>query len=119
MIFTNKECTKKFNQNVEIVKCNTDEDGVIELKKILEILSQKGIKKLMVEGGGTVIWNFLKQGLVDEMYVYVGPIIIGGKETPTLADGNGIFDEKEKIELEFANITRLGEGILIHYKMIK
>lgn len=119
LIFTNKECTKKFNQNVEIVKCNTDEDGVIELKKILEILSQKGIKKLMVEGGGTVIWNFLKQGLVDEMYVYVGPIIIGGKETPTLADGNGIFDEKEKIELEFANITRLGEGILIHYKMIK
>ena len=92
LIFIKNECKKNFNPNVEIVKCNTDEGGMIELKEILKILFQRGIKKLMVEGGGTVIWNFLKQGLVDEMYVYVGPIIIGGKETPTLADGNGIFD---------------------------
>jgi 2,5-diamino-6-(ribosylamino)-4(3H)-pyrimidinone 5'-phosphate reductase len=119
IIFTKDECKKKFNPNVETKKCRTDKNGMIELKEMLEILFQKGIKKLMVEGGGTVIWNFLKQGLVDDMYVYIGPIIIGGKETPTLADGNGIFNEKEKIRLDFADMARLGEGILIHYKMIK
>jgi 2,5-diamino-6-(ribosylamino)-4(3H)-pyrimidinone 5'-phosphate reductase len=86
---------------------------------MLEILFERGIKKLMVEGGGTVIWNFLNQKLVDEMFVYVGPIIIGGKDTPTLADGKGIFDEEEKIHLDFVDMMRLGEGILIHYKMIK
>ena len=119
LIFTSNECKKNYNKNVEIVKCRTDKDGLIELKEMLEILFQKGIKKLMIEGGGTVIWNFLKQGFVDVLYVYVGPIIIGGKDTPTLADGDGIFDEKEKIKLEFADMKKLGEGILIHYKMIK
>jgi 2,5-diamino-6-(ribosylamino)-4(3H)-pyrimidinone 5'-phosphate reductase len=119
IIFSKEECKNKFNPNVEIIKVKVDKNGVIDLKSMLEILSKRGIKKLMVEGGGTVIWNFLRQDLVDEMYVYVGPIIIGGKDTPTLADGKGIKNENEKIPLDFVDMKRLGPGVLIHYKLIK
>ena len=119
LIITDKECNKKYNDNVEIIQCETDKEGYIDLNKLLKILFNRGIKTLMVEGGSTVILNFLKQKLVDDMYVYIGPMIVGGKDTPTLADGNGIKNIGELINLEIVDTYRLGPGILIHYRMIK
>ncbi len=117
LIVTGKKCDKKFSENVEIIQCETDKDGLIKLEKLLGILLDRGIKTLMVEGGSRVIWNFLKNKLVDEMFVYIGPMIIGGKNTPTLASGEGI--EKELIPLEIVDVQSIGPGILVHYKMIK
>ena len=117
LIVTGKKCDKKFSENVEIIQCETDKDGLIKLEKLLGILLDRGIKTLMVEGGSKVIWNFLKNKLVDEMFVYIGPMIIGGKNTPTLASGEGI--EKELIPLEIVDVQSIGPGILVHYKMIK
>ena len=71
----------------------------------------------MVEGGSTVIWNFLKNKLVDEMFVYIGPMIIGGENTPTLAGGKGTNKEDGLIKLRIVDIQSLGPGILIHYKI--
>ncbi len=119
MIITSGNCNKKYRSNIEIIKCRTDKNGLIDLSYMLEFLLKRGIKKLLVEGGGTVIWNFIKQKLVDDIYVYIGPIIIGGKVTPTLADGEGIKKDNDKIHLKLINIKRLGSGILIHYKLIK
>ena len=73
----------------------------------------------MIEGGGTVIWNFLNQRLVDELFVYIAPVVIGGIKTPTMADGIGIKGVDELISLKIVNISRLGPGVLLHYKMIK
>jgi len=86
---------------------------------MLEILYNKNVKKLMVEGGSTVIWNFLKSGFVDDIYVFIGPIIVGGKYTPSMADGEGIRSEEDLINLDIKDFSKLGNGILVHYKMIK
>lgn len=119
MIITGKKCNKKFGDNVEVIQCETDKNGFINLNKLLELLYERGIKTLMVEGGSTVIWSFLKQKLVDDLYVYVGPMIIGGKDTPTLADGDGIGGVGDLLSLEIIDVTTMGAGILIHYKMKK
>jgi len=119
LIITNGQCDKKYGSNVEIVQCDIDYEGIIDLKKMLEILHNRGIKKLMVEGGSTVIWNFLKQGLVDDLYVYIGPMIIGGKYTPSMADGEGIADQNNPIRLKIVEASKLNDGLLVHYKLIK
>jgi len=119
LVITNGECDKNYGATVEVVQCDVDSEGIIDLKKMLEILHNRGIKKLMVEGGSTVIWNFLKQGLVDDMYVYIGPIIIGGKYTPSLADGEGISSEDNPIRLELVETSKFKDGMLVHYRLIK
>jgi len=43
----------------------------------------------MVEGGGELIFSLFEAGLVDELRLFVGPKIIGGRDAPTLADGEG------------------------------
>ena len=117
LIITGKSCDKEYGNNVEIISCETDNNGLIDLRKLLEVLHDKGIKKLMVEGGGKVIWSFLKSGFVDDFYVYVGPMVIGGKDTPAIAEGSEI--DTKNIDLKLAETKPLGPGTLLHYKMIK
>jgi len=118
LIVTSEKCENIYGENVEIIKCDSDEDDLISLNSLLELLYNRGIKKLLVEGGSTVIWSFLKKGLVDDLYVYIGPMIIGGENTPTLADGEGI-DGDYTINLEIVDTKELGGGLLIHYRMVK
>ena len=106
-------------ENVEVIGCKANDEEHVDLECALELLYQKGVKKLLVEGGGTIIWSFLEKRLVDDLYIYIGPYVIGGKTTPTLADGLGIKNEGEIISLKIVNVTRLGAGILAHYKMIQ
>ena len=112
-------CNKSFGDNVELLHCPMTDDGLLDLSVLLPDLLQKGIKTLLVEGGGTVIWEFLDQGFVDELWVYVGPMIIGGNMTPTLADGVGISSIDDLIRLSIKQVKQLGEGILIQYEPVK
>jgi len=59
----------------------------VDLPLLLSILHERGIRTLMVEGGGTLIWGFFHEGLVDKLTCYVGNMVIGGDHAPTLADG--------------------------------
>ncbi len=107
--------TDRINTNInkrEFVKCG---NGKVDIKKLMGILSKKGIKKLLVEGGETVIWEFLNSGLVDEVMVYIAPIIIGGTNSPTMAGGEGAKSIEDVIRLKLVEIERLGEGILLKY----
>jgi 2,5-diamino-6-(ribosylamino)-4(3H)-pyrimidinone 5'-phosphate reductase len=64
-------------------------DEEVDLARVLDELGAMGIRRLMVEGGGTLIAGLVRARLVDEMYTYIGSIVIGGKDAPTLADGPG------------------------------
>ena len=112
-IISGKKCEKKYKDNVEIVKCKSKKKYV-DLRDFLEKIHKRGIKTLMVEGGSTVIWNFVSEKLVDDIYIYIGSMIIGGKNTPTLIKGKG-----SKIKTKLIDIKRTGSGVLLHYKLIK
>jgi 2,5-diamino-6-(ribosylamino)-4(3H)-pyrimidinone 5'-phosphate reductase len=103
--------------HIEVVECPTVSNGFLDVHCVLEMLFNKGIRKLLVEGGGTVIWNFLANKVVDDMFLYIGPCIIGGAGTPTVADGEGIRNEAECISLRIVEIKRLGPGLLVHYQL--
>lgn len=99
-------------EGIDVVRCG---NGKVDLKKLMGILSKRGIKKLLVEGGETVIWEFLKARLVDEVMVYIAPIIIGGTASPTMAGGEGAKSMGEIVPLKLIEMERLGEGILLKY----
>ena len=119
LIITKKGNEKQFDKkHIEVIGCKTDNEGYLDLNCVLDLLSKKGVKKLLVEGGSTVIWSFLKKKLVDDLFIYIGPYVIGGKDTPTVADGSGIKNENELLPLRIVNVKRLDEGALIQYKVL-
>lgn len=91
----------------------------VDLSFFLAQLSNAGIKRLMVEGGGTLIWGMISEGLVDELFMFVGNIIIGGKDAPTLADGKGFINEEDFPVLEMISTTPIEKGVLIHWRVKK
>jgi 2,5-diamino-6-(ribosylamino)-4(3H)-pyrimidinone 5'-phosphate reductase len=79
-------------------------------------LKEIGVKRLMVEGGGTINFELLRLGLVDELTLYIAPMIFGGSNAPTLADGLGLTREKA-ISLKLANIETWEDGsVIFQYK---
>ena len=65
---------------LEIIKCGKSSVDVV---KLLKILQKKGMKKILLEGGGTLNWSFLKRGLVDELIITITPYILGGSDSVT------------------------------------
>jgi len=94
-------------------------DDEVDLGKVLDELGVLGIRRLMAEGGGTLIAGLVRAGLVDELYTYVGSIVIGGKDAPTLADGPGWTQEAEFCRLTLAEVTRMDDGVLLHWTVKK
>jgi 2,5-diamino-6-(ribosylamino)-4(3H)-pyrimidinone 5'-phosphate reductase len=90
-------------------------DEEVDLARVLDELGEMGIRRLMVEGGGTLIAGLVRAGLVDEIYTYIGSIVIGGKDAPTLADGPGWITEAEFARLVLVDVTRMDDGILLHW----
>ncbi len=88
----------------------------VDLNKMLRILSDLGVKKLMIEGGGTVNFEFLKEGLVDELYVAVAPRIFGGITAPTLVDGRG-FNADKAVDLKLLGAENLHDLLVLKYEV--
>lgn len=91
-------------------------EEVVDLRQVMTSLQEQGIRRLMVEGGGTLIAEFFRLGFVDEVYAYLAPLIFGGSTAPTLADGPGFpYDQAPHLELESAKPIDGQGGILLHY----
>jgi 2,5-diamino-6-(ribosylamino)-4(3H)-pyrimidinone 5'-phosphate reductase len=97
----------------QVFVCNEES---MDLRSVLHSLHNQGVNRLMVEGGGTLIANFFKAGLVDEMTVYIAPRIFAGVSAPTLADGEGFY-LTQAVNLQLESVNRFDEegGILAHY----
>jgi 2,5-diamino-6-(ribosylamino)-4(3H)-pyrimidinone 5'-phosphate reductase len=94
-------------------------DETVDLAALLAELYRQGVRRLMVEGGGTLIWALFAQGLVDELQTFVGNIVIGGKDAPTPADGAGFLREVDFARLRIIEAERLDDGLLIRWSVEK
>ncbi len=117
IIAVSKKASKK---NITILKKYPLEiiesgDKLVNIKNLLRILSKKKIKTLLVEGGGTVNWEFLKQGFVDEIIITITPYIVGGKKAITLVDGEGFSLIQKAKKLKLKRTYKLGNEIVLHY----
>ncbi len=116
IIFTKKTEQYSFDvSHVSIQKVDVDSDGYLDLNIILDKLYEKGIRQLLVEGGGRVIWSFISQHLIDKLFVYIAPVIIGGQGTPVFADGKAKTMFNENIALSLIDVKQVGEGLLLQY----
>jgi len=97
------------------VKCG--ESGRVDLKALMEELSERGVDEILVEGGGEVISSFFKEELVDEFTVFVGSLVIGGRVAPTPVDGEGAGSISETVKLRFLGHEEMDDGILLSYEV--
>lgn len=82
-------------------------------KKIVSILGDRGISKLLIEGGGRTSARALEEGLVDEAWFFIAPKIIGGETAPTAVEGKGFASPGNAPHLKNVKVRNLGRGELL------
>lgn len=100
-------------QDVDVIVVDKDENDKVDIEKLLDILGQQNICSILVEGGATLSGSFVAKKLVDKVYFFIAPKIIGGKEAKTPVAGTGILNLQEALALKDIQIEKLEEDILI------
>ncbi len=85
----------------------------VDLSAAVGDLERAGVDQLLVEGGGTLIFSVFAAGLVDELSVFVGSRLIGGRDAPTLADGDGFVEDFP--DLVLTAVERVDDGVVLAY----
>jgi len=91
----------------------------VNIKKLLNSLFRKKIKKILLEGGGNINWEFIRQGLVDEVIIAITPYIVGGKNAISLVDGKGFSTIAISPRIKLKKITQNRNELVLQYSFSK
>lgn len=92
---------------VETWKCDS-------LQELMARAGKEQIDSILLEGGGTLNEAFLREGLVDEVFAFVAPKLIGGTDAKTPVEGLGLARMSQAVALKIVKTKMLGEDIFIH-----
>ena len=101
---------------VEMLLCE-EKEGLVDVRNLLELLGQFGIDSILLEGGGSLNYTFLAEGLADELYAFVAPKIVGGMNAKTPVEGTGVEKMADAINLELKNVLNIGDDVLLKLKV--
>lgn len=85
----------------------------VDLKTLMQKLGQMEICSVFVEGGGRINFSLLKEGLVDKVYAFVAPKIIGGSEALTPVEGEGFASLHDAVEFGDIEVEKIDGDILL------
>ena len=90
-------------------------DNSVNLKLLLKKLSSRKIKTILVEGGGTVNWEFIKNNLFNELIITLSPFLIGGTDAISFVEGKGFAKISNSPNLKLKSIKRLKSYLVLNY----
>ena len=88
-------------------------DGKVDLRALLKDLGDREIGSVLVEGGGELLGSFFAQELVDKLFAFLAPVIIGGRDAPTSVAGTGFAELSRALRLRDVEVERVGDDLLV------
>jgi diaminohydroxyphosphoribosylaminopyrimidine deaminase/5-amino-6-(5-phosphoribosylamino)uracil reductase len=95
----------------EVLQCH-EREGRVDLRDLLDRLGRMGVQSVLLEGGGTLAGEALRNGLIDKFFLFYAPKIVGG-------EGRGLFAGKgaglmaDAVQLRDPRVRRFGAYIMI------
>ena len=119
VIFTTNQTSK--DKLAELTACGVEvfvhDAPRVDLNSMMLTLKKIGVDHLMVEGGGTMNFELMRLGLVDELMIFVAPMIFGGANAPTPADGVGL-PRDVAMGLKLIDVEKWEDGgVLLKYRL--
>ena len=117
IILTSKQGKLKLSRissNTQIIVCKINENG-LDLNEAFKRLKKLDIKNILIEGGGTINYSLFSSSLLDKLVVFIFPFIVGGKDTPTVVDGQKSFYNSFK-KMKLRNVKQIGDCLMNTYE---
>lgn len=106
----NLEKLEKFPIDVMVLGENQ-----VNVKSLLQNLGRRKIKTVLLEGGGSINWEFIKNNLVDELFITITPYILGGTDSISLVQGKGFDTILKSTKLRLKSVRRIQNDVVLHY----
>ncbi len=103
------------SRKVDVIVSSSQER--VDLKELLSELQNRGINEVLIEGGGEVRWAFFKENLVDEFFVWIMPYVWGGRDAPTLVDGEGFLKAEDAIPLKLKSKKFINDILILWFSV--
>lgn len=87
--------------------------GGVDLTALLAALGKRDVQGVVVEGGATLAWSLLRDGLVDRLITYVAPRLVGGVAAPGMVAGEGFTPINAAMRFAFTAVTRVGPDLKV------
>jgi diaminohydroxyphosphoribosylaminopyrimidine deaminase/5-amino-6-(5-phosphoribosylamino)uracil reductase len=99
-----------------ILPCGKD---AVDLRLLIKALGAMGLKKILLEGGNELNAAALEAGVVDRLYLFVAPIVIGGRDAKPVVGGAGVARVSGAVVLKPARVRKSGPDLLLEYDLVK
>ncbi len=109
---TKANLSKLKNLPVEIIISG---EHSVNLELLMKKLATKKIETILVEGGGAVNWEFIKNNIFDELIITLSPYLIGGNDATSLVEGKGFSKILNSPNLKLKSVKRLKNHLVINY----
>ena len=92
-----------------------DENGNVDVEKLMIQLGKMKIDALLLEGGGELAYSMLSKGLVDEVRAFIAPKIFGGTDVPSPVRGKGVDLVEDAYNFRLDRMSRINDDIYARY----
>jgi riboflavin-specific deaminase-like protein len=99
----------------EVVVCGRER---VDIDDMMDSLYRRGIARLMVEGGPTLIWQLVARRMIDHITLIQIPYIIGGDSTPSLVGGPGVDSIDDVVQVAMTDFYKVGNHLITEYDLI-
>lgn len=89
------------------------ENGRIDLTLLMKKLGEEKIDSILLEGGGTLNASAISSGIVNKVYAFIAPKLVGGREARSPVEGLGIRKMEAAVKLSQYTLERFGEDICV------
>ena len=90
-------------------------ENSVNIKSLLKKLANQKIQNILVEGGGSVNWEFIEKNLFDEMIITVSPFLIGGSNSTSFVKGKGFSKISNSPNLTLKSVKKLKNHLVLRY----
>lgn len=116
-------CTDKqrYQPYIELgidIICMPSKRGKVDLKQLMEELGRRKIDSLLLEGGGSLNWSALNEGIVHRVQAYISPKILGGGQAKTAVSGEGVTHPDRAFFLTRPEVKIIGEDVLLESEVV-
>ena len=111
-----RETQNYSNQQFEKILIFETQSGKIDIFAALRHLRNSGINRLAILGGGKLVASMLESDLIDELWLSICPLILGGHTAPTAVDGSGFISSLAP-SLSLLSVNTIEDEVFIHYRL--
>ncbi|MFC5650870.1 bifunctional diaminohydroxyphosphoribosylaminopyrimidine deaminase/5-amino-6-(5-phosphoribosylamino)uracil reductase RibD [Paenibacillus solisilvae] len=105
------KCAALVAAGAQVVRCGSGEK--VDLSVGMQLLGERGIGSILLEGGGKLNGSMLEQGLIDKIVLFIAPKLIGGAASPSAFEFEGFDRMSEAIKIKDIQVQKVGPDVCL------